>query len=80
MNFSDFFGNADALVVSTAKLLDEATAGYKAGNMTQAEYQDLCATISNDFTKEQALVTDMVRKQALVEALEGLISIVQAIV
>lgn len=72
--FGEFTQNNDTIIAQAANLAEQAATAYKAGNLTQSEYLELCANLF-DFHTIAAEVTDMVRKDAIYAAFQAMIEI-----
>jgi len=64
--FQQFTNSEDDIVREASILLQKTTEEFKAGNITEDEYKELCENIL-DFDRVSANMTDLARKQDLYE-------------
>jgi hypothetical protein len=76
--FQDFVHSIDPIVSHSASMLEDVTAQYNAGAITNGEYNELTGDIL-DYESVAANVSDITRKQVIYDAFQKLISIVGVI-
>ena len=76
--FDKWLGSDDEAIKQAATLADEATTNYNNKQITAAEYKELTSDIL-DYQSITATITDMVRKQAIYDAVMDMINIVETV-
>jgi len=77
--FDKFTGSNDATIQKTSSLLEQVTSQYKAGALSKGEYEELCGDLLDTQVIENN-ITDMRRKQELLDAYQALSAIVSTII
>jgi len=76
--FDKWLGSNDDAIKQAAILADEATTNYKNQQLSIAEYKELTSDIL-DYQTIVSNITDMVRKQAIYDAVNDMITVVETV-
>ena len=76
--FDKYTGSSDPIVAQAGSDLETATADFKAGNITKAEYDELCGDIL-DASSIVSQLNDMARRQMIFDTFSELVNIVSMI-
>ena len=76
--FDQYTGSSDSIISKAGSGLELVTNDFKAGNITQAEYDELCGNILDSNTIASQ-VSDMIRRQMVFDTFTELANIASLI-
>ena len=76
--FDQYTGSSDSIISKAGSDLELVTNDFKAGNITQAEYDELCGNILDSSTIASQ-VSDMIRRQMVFDTFTELANIASLI-
>lgn len=76
--FDQYTGSSDPIISQAAQDTEAATNEFKAGNLSKAEYDELCSDIL-DASTIASQMNDMSRRQAIFDAFSELANIASVI-